>query len=174
MSDSPLLDRERIEQAFVLLGEKLAARGVVADIYVFGGAAMVLAYDAQRATRDVDAIFQPHGIVLDEARNVAETLGFPQWWLNEQASVYVSGKTDPGKRNVFDHPGLRVAAASPEHMLAMKVLSGRPRDVDDIRLLLRELKVTRAEDAFTVCSSVFPDEEIPARSRLLLEDILAP
>jgi hypothetical protein len=57
VSDGPLLDRERIEQAFWLLGDKLAARGVVADIYVFGGAAMVLAYDAQRATRDIDAIF---------------------------------------------------------------------------------------------------------------------
>ena len=91
----------------------------------------------------------------------------------EQASVYVSGKIDPGKRNVFDHPGLRVAAASPEHMLAMKVLSGRPRDVDDIRLLLRHLDITAAEDALTICGRVFPDEEVPPRSRLLLEDILA-
>jgi hypothetical protein len=34
----------------------------------------------------------------------------PPWWLNEQASVYISGKDDPGKRRVFDHPGLRVTA----------------------------------------------------------------
>jgi hypothetical protein len=27
--------------------------------------------------------------------------------------VYISGKDDPGKRRVFDHPGLRVTAASP-------------------------------------------------------------
>lgn len=172
MSDGPLLDRERIEQAFRLLGDKLAARGVVADVYVFGGAAMVLAYDAQRATRDIDAIFQPHGMVLDEARHVADALGLPPWWLNEQASIYVSGKIDPGKRNVFDHPGLRVAAASPEHMLAMKVLSGRPRDAEDIRLLLQHLDIMTAEDAIAVCSRIFPDEEISPRSRLLLEDLL--
>jgi hypothetical protein len=112
-------------------------------------------------------------MVLDEARHVAEALGLPPWWLNEQASIYVSGKIDPGKRNVFDHPGLRVAAASPEHMLAMKVLSGRPRDAEDIRLLLRHLDITAAEDAMAVCARVFPDGEIPSRSRLLLEDILA-
>jgi hypothetical protein len=41
---SPLLDREGIEEAFRRLGERLAKRGVVADIYVFGGAAMALAY----------------------------------------------------------------------------------------------------------------------------------
>jgi hypothetical protein len=50
---SPLLDRAGIEDAFRRLGERLARRGVVADLYVFGGAAMVLAYNSRRATRDV-------------------------------------------------------------------------------------------------------------------------
>jgi hypothetical protein len=49
---TPLLDRERIEAAFHRLGDRLAKRGVVADIYVFGGAAMALAYDSRRVTRD--------------------------------------------------------------------------------------------------------------------------
>lgn len=80
--DDPLLDRSAIENAFRRLGERLAKRGVVADLYVFGGAAMALAYDARRSTRDIDAVFQPHGIVLDEARAVAEELGLPQWWRN--------------------------------------------------------------------------------------------
>jgi len=52
---------------------------VVADIYVFDGAAMALAYDSRRATRDVDALFKPHGIVLEEARAVAAELGLPKW-----------------------------------------------------------------------------------------------
>ena len=59
----------------------MAKRGVLADIYVFGGAAMALAYDSRRATRDVDALFKPHGIVLEEARAVAAKLGLPNWWL---------------------------------------------------------------------------------------------
>jgi hypothetical protein len=36
----PLLDRAGIEEAFRRLGDRLAKRGVVADIYVLGGAAM--------------------------------------------------------------------------------------------------------------------------------------
>ena len=56
---------------------------------MFGGAAMALAYDSRRATRDVDALFKPHGIVHDEALAVAAELGLPRWWLNEQASSYV-------------------------------------------------------------------------------------
>jgi hypothetical protein len=39
---SPLLDRAGLEDAFRRLGERLARRGVVADLYVFGGAAMAL------------------------------------------------------------------------------------------------------------------------------------
>ena len=87
---------------------------------------MALAYDAGPVTRDVDARFVPHRIVLEEAGQVAQELGLPPWWLNEQATVYISAKDDPGKRRVFDHPGLRVMAASPEHVFAMKALAARP------------------------------------------------
>jgi len=62
---------------FTALGECLASRGVIADVFVVGGAAMALAYDVKRVTRDVDARFVPHGIVLEEARRVAEDLGLP-------------------------------------------------------------------------------------------------
>jgi hypothetical protein len=115
----PLLDRSAIRDAFRRLGERLARRGVVADIYVIGGAAMALAYDARRATRDIDAVFHPHGIVLEEARAVAVELGLPSWWLNEQASAYVASGGDAGAPRVFDHPGLRVSAASPEQVAAV-------------------------------------------------------
>jgi hypothetical protein len=83
---SPLLDRAGIEEAFRRLGDRLARRGVVADLYVFGGAAMALAYDSRRTTRDVDALFKPHGIVVEEAQAVAAELDLPRWWLNEQAT----------------------------------------------------------------------------------------
>ena len=117
-ADDVLLGREELERAFTALGERLARRGVVADVFVVGGAAMALAYDATRVTRDVDARLVPHVIVLEDARRVADDdLGLPPWWLNEQATAYISGKDDPGKRRVFDHPGLRVMAASPEHVL---------------------------------------------------------
>ncbi len=168
---APLLDRKGIEEAFRRLGERLARRGVIADVYVFGGAAMALVYDARRATRNIDAVFQPHGVVLDEARAVAEELGLPGWWLNEQASVYVAPGGDPAAPRVFDHPGLRVAAASPEHLLAMKVLAARRRDADDIRLLVRHLRLASPDAVIALCAEVFPDEELPARARLILEDV---
>jgi hypothetical protein len=169
--DDPLLDRAAIEDAFRRLGDRLARRGVVADLYIFGGAAMALAYDSRRSTRDIDAVFHPHGIVLDEARAVADELGLPGWWLNEQASAYVAPGGDSAAPRVFDHPGLRVAAASPEHLLAMKVLAARRRDTEDIRFLVKHLGLTNAEQALTLCAEIFPDEEVPGRARLILDDV---
>lgn len=87
MSDDGLLGRAELERAFSALGDRLFRRGVVADLFIVGGAAMALAYDADRVTRDVDATFLPHGIVVEEARNVAEAMGLPPWWLNDQASL---------------------------------------------------------------------------------------
>ena len=122
---------------------------------------MALACDASRVTRDVDARFVPHGIVLEETGQVAQELGLPPWWLNEQATVYISGKDDPGKRRVFDHPGLRVMAASPEHVFAMKALAARTRDIDDLRLLAGMAGVQSSADALRICTEFFPDEPVP-------------
>jgi hypothetical protein len=106
----PLLDRGAIQEAFRRLGDRLARRGVVADIYVIGGAAMALAYDSRRPTRDIHAVFQPHGIVLEEARVVAAELGLPAWWLNEQASVYVAPGGGPPHHSVVAAAGLATTA----------------------------------------------------------------
>ncbi len=171
-SDAPLLDRAAITHAFGRLGDRLAQRGIVADLYVFGGAAMAMAYDARRATRDIDAVFSPHGVVLEEARAVGQELGLPPWWLNEQASVYVAADRDVHAPRIFDHRGLRVSAASPEHLLAMKVLASRAKDVEDIAFLVKHLGIDSSSDALVICAAVFPDEPVPDRARLILEDLL--
>jgi hypothetical protein len=132
---------------------------------------MALAYDATRETRDVDSLFLPHGIVLEEARNVAQDLGLPTWWLNEQASVYISGKDDPGKRRVFDQPGLRVTAASPRHIFAMKPLAARTRDNDDLRLLAEIIGVDSAATALQIYVEFFPDEAVLPRSAAILQEL---
>jgi hypothetical protein len=170
----PQLDRDSIINALRRLGERLAYRGVVADLYVFGGAAMALAYDSRRSTRDVDALVEPHGIVFAEAAAVALELGLPPWWLNEQASAYVTRTDDTEAPLVFDHPGLRVHAASPRHLLAMKVMASRRRDAPDITTLAGRLGLTTVDEVLAVGSEVFPDDPVPERARLLVEDALQP
>jgi len=172
MSDA-LLNRESLRQAFTLLADKLSRRGVVGEIHVFGGAAMVLAFKHRVATRDVDAVFEPDGHVLEAAREVAKELGLPPSWLNNQASTYVSGRAGRGTP-VFDHPHLRVMTTPPEHLLAMKVRAARVlRDGDDVRVLIRHLGLSSVSDVEDIVRQFFPDEPLTKRSRLLLEDIMS-
>jgi hypothetical protein len=74
---------------------------------------------------------------------------------------------------VFDHPGLRVTAASPRHIFAMKALAARTRDIDDLRLLADIIGVDSAQDALQICAEFFPDEEVPPRAAAVLQELFS-
>lgn len=172
MTGDALLDRATLRRAFDALAAKLARRRVVGELHVFGGAAMVLAFDSRAATRDVDALFTPDRPVLEAAWEVAAELGLPRSWLNDQASSYVSGRAGRGTP-VYDHPNLRVLTTPPEHLLAMKARAARAaRDADDLRILLAALRITSVDQVVDVVARYFPAEPLSERSRQLLEDLL--
>lgn len=169
---SELIDRRQLQEAFRRLATELQRDGTVGDIYVFGGAAIALAYDGGQATRNVDALFEPREKVHRAALRVAEDLGLPRWWLDDQATAYLPRVTDD-KAKIFDHPNLRVTAVSIHHLLAMKALAARRyADVDDLKLLCDRLHLTDAEQVATICSQVFPEEPLSDRARIVIEDIV--
>jgi hypothetical protein len=169
----PLIDRSQLEEAFHQLAEQLRRDNVVGDIYIFGGAAMVVAYKARQATRDVDALFEPREKVHRAAVKVAEQLGLPRWWLNDQATSYLSRVPDDNAPVIFDHPNLRVSAVSPDHLLAMKALAARAyADLDDIALLSERLGITDLRQIEAICARIYPEEPLSDRARLVIEDVL--
>src|SRR4051794_11687385 len=108
-------------------------------MYVVGGAAIALAYDSRRSTRDVDAVFEPKLAIYDAAADVAERLGLPVGWLNDAVKRFLAGD-DPEAAPVLDVPGLRCMAASPRMLLALKVLAHRVgEDESDVMLLASAL-----------------------------------
>jgi hypothetical protein len=168
-----LVSADEFLDALRSLGAKLHRRGVTADVYVFGGAAMVIAYQARPATRDIDAVFEPDSEVIDAAREVARERGWPLSWLNNQASTYVSHVPDRRRHLILEAPGIRCMAASPEHLLAMKVMAARQsQDGHDIRFLMERLGLTSYDDVRRTVGEVFPTRPIGDRARLLIEDIL--
>jgi len=52
----------------------------------------------------------------------------------------------------------------------MKVLAARQRDIGDIRLLVATLGLTSVEQVLDACSRIFPDEPVPGRARLIIEE----
>lgn len=169
----PLFDATEVLRALAALAKKLERRNIVGQVHVFGGAAMLLAYNPHRAvTRDIDALFEPDGPMVDAIREVAAENGWPSTWMNNQASSYVARNRGEGPR-VFDHPYLQVAATPADHLLAMKVLAARAvRDADDIRILIRHLGITTAGEIWVIVDRFFPDVPIKQHAHDLVEDIL--
>ncbi|MCS6920180.1 MAG: nucleotidyltransferase [Fimbriimonadales bacterium] len=167
-----MLNRDTILDALTRLAAVLAAQGVQGEMYLVGGAAMAIAYDARRATRDIDAVFAPKQAVYEAARTVAEELGLPENWLNDAVKLYLRGE-DPEPQPVLDLPGLRVQVASPRYLLALKLLASRREDESDIRLLLNQLHIQSVEDALSVLLSIYPETQVLPKTRFMLEEIFS-
>lgn len=156
------MDRTEIVEALTALANELQGRGVSGEMYVVGGAAIALAFDERRATRDIDAVFEPKAVVYEAASVVAERLGLPGGWLNDAVKGFLAGN-DPAAAPVLDLPGLRCLAASPEILLALKVLAHRVgEDESDLRLLAAELGLTQAEEVLEVAERIYGDRLDPA------------
>jgi len=171
----PLLDRDAVLAALGRLAEILDRDRVRADIYVFGGAAMTIAFQARRPTADVDAIFEPQEHVFRAAQQVAKEQGLPQSWLNDQAASFVPRGEDLGAASISATGSVRIMRASMRHLLTMKVLAGRGRrDADDVRLLMRELGLTTKGEILNIVREVMPDELLTDRAQLTLDAVLGP
>jgi hypothetical protein len=164
------MDRDEILEALTALAHELERRGVSAEMYVVGGAAIALAFDERRTTRDIDAVFEPKSVVYEAAAAVAEQRGLPGGWLNDAVKGFLAG-SDPTAAPVLELPGLRCLAASPETLLALKVLAHRVgEDEDDLRLLAAELGLNRAEEVLAIAERTYGDRLDPA-ARFFVEQI---
>jgi Nucleotidyltransferase of unknown function (DUF6036) len=166
------VDRSEIVAALTTLGEVLDRRGVRGEMYVVGGAAIALAYDTRRSTRDIDAVFEPKVAVYEAAAEVSERLELPPGWLNDAVKGFLAGD-DPRAAPVLDVPGLRCLVASPRMLLALKVLAHRVgEDEGDVRLLAGELGLASASEVLAVAEEVFGDRLDPA-ARFFVEELFA-
>lgn len=167
------LDAAGISRLLHALDAELAARGTTADVYLVGGAAIALSFDAARTTRDLDAVFVPTTQVRAAAEAVAEANGLAGDWLNDAVKGFVPPGTDAHQRVVFESPHLRVCVAGAEHLLAMKVAASRvEQDRGDLALLVQALGLSSADEAITVARACLgPGYPIPPRAQYLLEEI---
>lgn len=159
------------------MDRELRRTGTSADVWVFGGAAMVLAYRAREATRDVDAVWGDDSAVRRAADAAAAELGLPRSWLNDQAASYLPRgvAADPGSHfdvPIHDSANLRVMAANPRLLLAMKVLAARQSDIDDIAFLADRLGLRSVTEVRAEFQAAFPDEDFDDHRRVRVTDAL--
>lgn len=169
------LDALQIRELLYLLGAELHKNGISGELYLVGGAAIALAYDFRRTTRDLDAVFEPKMIIYDAAHRIANEMGLEEDWLNDAVKGLVP-PGDPAPREVLSVPGLTVLVPSPEFLLAMKVAAARvDRDGDDIRFLANLLGLTTAAEVLEITFAVWGDpRRIPPKSSFFVQEIFGP
>jgi Nucleotidyltransferase of unknown function (DUF6036) len=69
------MDRDEIVELLTELGRRSDRRGLQGEMYVVGGAAVALAFDARRSTRDIDAVFEPKLVIYELAAALADERG---------------------------------------------------------------------------------------------------
>jgi hypothetical protein len=134
------MNASKVEQALSTLGKRFSYHTEV-ELLLVGGAAGMLTglLPPARTTTDCDVIaYVPEdamGAVELAAARVASELGLPETWLNSDVQLRRDALPDDwqARRIVIGAWGqLRVFAVSRIDLIAMKVLAGRPQDLEDV------------------------------------------
>jgi len=166
-----MLTRERILSLFTELNAELCQAGVRGDVFIVGGAAMTVAYDARPATRDVDGIWHPSTEIRRAAAQVAaQHDDIDTDWLND---AFLPAHDQKPAIVVYDGECLTVSVPSPEYLLATKLLASRVgRDEDDILLLYQICGLTTTDQGLDLVERYYPGRPIQAKVRFYLEELL--
>ena len=185
MNDRKSIDRATMEEAFRMMGEYLLDRKTLGEIAIYGGSAILLQFDWRRTSEDVDARVISdgnHGLISSAAAEAGKRLGLPRSWLNENVTIYAKRAESTGDRTFvgvypsYERVGLRVVAAKPIYLLAMKLgamqrITLDDRDFSDAVNLAIECGVTTVDELRQVFQGFFGGELLPPRAEARLDEL---
>jgi len=172
-----VITKTLLTRALRRLGELTEEAGLELELCIYGGALMMLAYDARAMTKDVDAVIRPSREGLALAARVGRELGLPDNWLNEDVKMFLApaGQT---RSLPLDYPGLMLTAPTASYLLAMKALAcraplpGYQGDLDDLRFLIRKLSIRSVDEIQEIIDKYYPDDVLVPGHAALLETLL--
>jgi hypothetical protein len=176
------LQKEDILHGLERLNQKAKAAGVVVDISVYGGAALILSFDLRRATRDVDVVIRGDvPLVRKLTAEIAEENDWPESWLNDGVKGFVAANEDMQLFSDFNaekEGGVRIYTPTAEYLFAMKCMAMRPEsedgshDISDIEFLARAAGIQDAETALELIASFYPSARIPPKVAFGVHEIM--
>ena len=172
------LTRAEILDALQEVNDLLRQKEIRGEICVFGGTAMILAFDARESTRDVDAVFRPAHEIREAALRVSQTKGLEEHWLNDGVKGFLSSE---GEFQSLDHlpdfSHLQIIAPAPQYLLAMKCMAARTPgyetsgDKNDVKFLVNYLGLIEANQALDIVERYYGDQPIHVKTRFFVEEI---
>lgn len=135
---------------------------------------MALAYNARRATRDLDGVFEPTTEIYAEAALMADKVGLPPDWLNDGVKGLLPDRSAAEIGSHFDSEGISVGVASAEYLFAMKAFAARAEvDTDDLRFLAQHLGIRDAAQAADLVERFYAPHRLKPTTQYLIDDLFA-
>jgi hypothetical protein len=164
--------RDELLKYLEALGKELEAAGLRGEVVIAGGAAMCLVHSARDATKDIDALYEPKREINALVEKIADEYGLPSDWLNDSVKGFIGESVETV--DFMQTGGLKISAVTPEYLLAMKLMSSRVegQDYEDIKFLLRMLKIRAFEEAESVIKRFFPLSRVLPKTGYIIEQFL--
>ena len=132
---------------------------------------MLLEVGNREVTKDIEAYFDPkYSVAIREAvLTIAQREGLPSDWLNDGVKGFFYSQ--PPHRRWAEYPGLRVCVAALDYLLVMKVIAGRPQDIEDAKALLTKLKITDMQEVFDLIVKYTKQQNVEPRVQYIVEEL---
>jgi hypothetical protein len=150
------MQEQEIIHYLKLLGEELEALQVQQPIRLLmvGGAYMITQIGNRATTLDVDVVVyvdpysQEYLSFKNAVRFVASDMQIDLAWLSDNIGDFVSEiRNIPARQLWLKHGMLEVYLPDPQHVLALKLITGREKDRADIQALFQQLRIKNRKQA---------------------------
>ncbi|MDE0701005.1 MAG: DUF6036 family nucleotidyltransferase [Acidimicrobiaceae bacterium] len=141
-------------------------------LFVVGGIAMGALFES-RATQDVDVVSETiPKAVRKAARSVAKKHRIPDSWINNDAADIVNANLPfSAFQSIYSREHVEVLAPGPEHLLALKLMSGRDKDIGDLVMLAEHVGVSSPAEMLDICDRVYAHTPGYANERGFVESV---
>jgi hypothetical protein len=149
------VDKRQLAEIFAELDQRLSTP---CEVVLFGGAAMILHYGAERATRDVDALLLRGDIqeLRRAVREVAHNHNLPEDWMSDAgkpfADIFPKDFKDRLAPLDLSLKRLRIWVLGLAELVSMKIIALREQDLGDLEVLISKLS---EEDKRRVASIMY-------------------
>jgi hypothetical protein len=172
------LTKSEILFALDALNKKLERAGTRAEICLYGGALMLLAFNARMSTKDVDAIFKPKEIVRKFVAEIAEEQGIPSDWMNDGVKGFLSATPKWTSKGLPSFSHILITRPTAKYLFAMKCMAARAPGYDtkgdkgDIKFLMKHLQIGTEKQALTIVEEFYDKHRIAPKAHFLILECL--